>query len=62
MDLDRKTRIKENLIAAVGEQEAEVIWNRAKEILKKTEAGYPGLSKGQRMHAGFIFPASSASL
>ena len=35
MDLDRKTRIKENLIAEAGEQEAETIWNRAKEILKE---------------------------
>ena len=62
MDLDRKTRIKENLIAEAGEQEAETIWNRAKEILKEIEARYPDLSKGQRMHASFIFPASSASL
>ena len=32
MDLDKKTGIKENLIAEVGVQEAETIWNRAKSI------------------------------
>ena len=30
MDLDRKAGIKENLVAEVGRQEAEVIWKRAK--------------------------------
>ena len=34
MDLDKKIGIKENLIAEVGEQEAEMIWDRAKMILK----------------------------
>ena len=60
MDLDRK--IKENLIAEVGAQEAETIWNRAKAILKEVEERYPDLPKGQRMHAGFIFPAAAIQL
>ena len=38
MDLDKKTGIKENLIAEVGVKEAETIWNRAKSILKEIEA------------------------
>lgn len=62
MDLDRKIRIKENLIAEIGNQEAEAVWNRAKEILKDIEARYPDLPKGQRMHAGFIFPAAAIQL
>ena len=62
MNLDRKSGIKENLIAAVGEQEAEVIWKRAKEILREIEARYQDLPKGQRMHAGFIFPAVAIQL
>ena len=28
MDLDKKIGIKENLITEVGEQEAEIIWDR----------------------------------
>lgn len=62
MDLDQKIRIKENLIAEVGAGEAETIWNRAKEILQEIEARYPDLPKGQRMHAGFIFPAAAIQL
>lgn len=62
MDLDQKIRIKENLIAEVGAREAETIWNRAKEILQEIEARYPDLPKGQRMHAGFIFPAAAIQL
>ena len=62
MDLDKKTGIKENLIAEVGVKEAETIWNRAKSILKEIEARYPDLPKGQRMHAGFIFPAAAVQL
>ena len=38
MDLDKKIGIKENLVAEVGEQEAEMIWDRAKSILKEIEA------------------------
>jgi len=62
MNLDQKIRIKENLIAEVGEREAEAIWRRAKEILKEIEEKYPDLPKGQRMHAGFIFPAAAIQL
>lgn len=62
MDLDQKIRIKENLIAEVGAWEAETIWNRAKEILQEIEARYPDLPKGQRMHAGFFFPAAAIQL
>ena len=40
----------------MGEQEAEMIWDRAKSILKEIEARYPDLPKGQRMHTGYIFP------
>ncbi len=49
MDLDKKIRIKENLIAEVGTQEATEIWNRAKMILQKIEARYSDLPKGMRM-------------
>ena len=62
MDLDKKVGIKENLIAEVGRPEAEIIWNRAKVILKEIEARYPDLPKGQRMHAGFIFPAAAVQI
>ena len=62
MDLDKKTGIKENLIAEVGAQEAETIWNRAKEILQEIEARYRDLPKGQRAHTGFIFPAAAVQL
>ena len=62
MDLDKKVGIKENLIAEVGRPEAEKIWNRAKVILKEIEARYPDLPKGQRMHAGFIFPAAAVQI
>ena len=62
MDLDKKVGIKENLIAEVGRLEAEIIWNRAKVILKEIEARYPDLPKGQRMHAGFIFPAAAVQI
>ena len=62
MDLDRKTGIKENLIAEVGSQEAETIWNRAKVILKEIEASYPDIPKGQQMHEGFIFPSAAVQL
>ena len=49
MDLDKKIRIKENLIAEVGTQEATEIWNRAKMILQEIEARYSDLPKGMRM-------------
>ena len=62
MDLDKKIGIKENLIAEVGEQEAEMIWDRAKIILKEIEARYPDLPKGQQMHAGYIFPSAAVQL
>ena len=62
MDLDKKIGIKGKLIAEVGEQEAEKIWNRAKSILKEIEARYPDLPKGQQMHAGFIFPSAAVQL
>lgn len=62
LDLDKKQGIKENLIAEVGVVEAEKIWNRAKEILKEIEDKYPDLSKGQQMHASFIFPAAAVQL
>ena len=62
MDLDKKIGIKENLIAEVGEQEAERIWDRAKMILKEIEARYPDLPKGQQMHAGYIFPSAAVQL
>lgn len=62
MDLDKKVGIKENLIAEVGRPEAEKIWNRAKVILKEIEGRYPDLPKGQRMHAGFIFPAAAVQI
>ena len=41
---------------------AEKIWNRAKVILKEIEGRYPDLPKGQRMHAGFIFPAAAVQI
>ena len=62
MDLDRKAGIKENLVAEVGRQEAEAIWKRAKEIHKDIEDRYANLPKGQRMHAGFFFPAAAVQL
>lgn len=62
MDLDKKIGIKENLIAEVGEQEAEMIWDRAKIILKEIEARYPDLPKSQQMHAGYIFPSAAVQL
>ena len=62
MDLDKKIAIKENLIAEVGEAEAEKIWIRAKALLKDIEARYAGLPKGQRMHSGFIFPSAAIQL
>ncbi len=62
MDLDKKTGIKENLIAEVGSQEAETIWNRAKVILKEIEARYPDIPKEQQMHVGFIFPSAAVQL
>ncbi len=62
MDLDKKNSIKENLIAEIGIEEAEVIWNRAKTILKEIEEKYPELPDGQRMHVGFIFPAAAVQL
>ena len=37
MDLDKKIDIKEGLIAITGKDEAEKIWQRAKEILKQIE-------------------------
>ena len=37
MDLDKKIGIKKNQIAEVGEQEAEMIWDRAKIILKEID-------------------------
>lgn len=62
MDLDKKIEIKENLIAEVGEQEGEMIWDRAKIILKEIEARYPNLPKGQQMHTGYIFPSAAVQL
>lgn len=62
MDLDKKIGIKENLIAEVGEQEGEMIWDRAKIILKEIEARYPNLPKGQQMHTGYIFPSAAVQL
>ncbi len=62
MDLDKKTGIREKLIAEAGRQEAEKIWDRAKAILKEIEARYPDIPGGQRMHAGFIFPAAAVQL
>lgn len=62
LDLDKKQGIKENLIAEVGAEETEKIWNRAKEILKDIEAKYSDLPKGQQMHTAFIFPAAAVQL
>lgn len=62
LDLDKKQGIKENLIAEIGTEETEKIWNRAKEILKEIENKYPDLPKGQQMHASFIFPAAAVQL
>ncbi len=62
MDLDKKIGIKENLIAEVGAQEAEEIWNRAKMILQEIEARYSNLPKGMRLHAGYIFPSAAVQL
>lgn len=62
MDLDKKIGIKEGLIARVGKEEAEKIWLRAKENLRKIEERYPDISKGERMHAEFIFPSAAIQL
>lgn len=62
MDLDKKKGIKVNLIAELGVQEAEVIWNRAKDILQEIEKRYPDLPGGQQMHAGYIFPSAAVQL
>ena len=62
MDLDKKKVIKDNLIAVIGVHEAEGIWKRAKDILREIEARYPNLSKGQRLHAEYIFPAAAIQL
>lgn len=62
MDLDKKIAIKENLIAQVGSKEAERIWILAKENLKKIEERYPDISKGEMMHAEFIFPSAAIQL
>ena len=62
LDLDKKQGIKENLIAEIGAEETERIWNRAEEILKDIEVKYPDLPKGQQMHAAFIFPAAAVQL
>ena len=62
MDLDKKKGIKDNLIAEIGEREAEAIWNRAKEILKEIEMRHSDLPKGQKMHAGYIFPSAAVQL
>ena len=62
MDLDKKKVIKDNLIAVIGVHEAEGIWKRAKDILREIEARYPNLSKGQRFHAEYIFPAAAIQL
>lgn len=62
LDLDQKQGIKENLIAEVGADEAEKIWSRAKDILKDIEAKYPNLSKGEQMHAAYIFPSAAIHL
>lgn len=62
MDLDKKKGIKDNMIAEIGEREAEAIWNRAKEILKEIETRYSDLPKGQKMHAGYIFPSAAVQM
>ena len=62
LDLDKKQGIKDNLAAEVGAAETEIIWKRAKEILKDIEAKYPDLPKGQQMHTAFIFPAAAVQL
>ena len=62
MNLDKKIGIKEKLIAEVGTQEATVIWNKAKIILREIEARYSELPKGQRMHAEYIFPSAAGQL
>ena len=61
-DLDKKTAIKERLIAKVGKEEAEKIWIRAKENLRKIEERYSDISKGERMHTDFIFPSAAIQL
>ncbi len=62
MDLDKKIAIKERLIAKVGKEDAEKIWIRAKENLRKIEERYPDISKGERMHTDFIFPSAAIQL
>ncbi len=62
MDLDKKTDIKEGLITITGKEEAEKIWQRAKEILKQIEEKYAGISKKERMHTDFIFPCAAIQL
>ena len=53
---------KKNLAAEVGADEAEMIWARAKEVLRDIEAKYSDLPRAQRMHAAFIFPAAAVQL
>ncbi len=62
MDLDKKIAIKEGLIGQVGREEAEKIWLRAKDILRKIEERYPDVSKGEMMHADYIFPSAAIQL
>ncbi|MCR5473565.1 MAG: L-2-amino-thiazoline-4-carboxylic acid hydrolase, partial [Lachnospiraceae bacterium] len=62
MDLDKKIAIKERLIAQVGREDAEKIWARAKENLRKIETRYPDISKAERMHAEVIFPSAAIQM
>jgi hypothetical protein len=62
MDLNRHKEIRKRLAALAGEKEAGRIWNRAGKILKETEERYRDLPKGQRFHAGYIFPAAAIQL
>ena len=62
MDLDKKIAVKERLMAEIGKEEAEMIWLRAKEILREIEERHPDISKGEQMHVGFIFPCAAIQL
>lgn len=60
--LDKKEGIRKGLINEVGRNDADMIWNRAKEILADIEQRYSDVPKGQQMHTSFIFPSAAVQL